>query len=348
MTCCIDALTPEQLPNKLKGIEYADDTGLIVNAKIVTVPGHRFIYNASLVEMGENFALFFREDEPTIPPFISHLGVIRLNADFDPIDSTATFLDTKSPYSEDPRAFWCEDRLYVSFVRDDDMPVGKRVTYLAQVNPTSWEVCSLTSLDPQINKIEKNWTPFFCNGSIHYLYLIYPRKIFEVTEEAAGSLLSYCTDCEQQLRPKDYSCWRKEWGQLRGGTPAVRISDQEYLAFFHSAFPDEKGKRWYVMGAYTFDAHPPHAMKRISSEPILFHGIYDTWTYHRVVRCVFPTGLVVQNDKVIVSCGENDTAVKIVTFDKEKLLESLVEAVPPDLEKFSLLGKRVPWQPKDR
>ena len=36
------------------------------------------------------------------------------------------------------------------------------------------------------------------------------------------------------------------------------------LGFFHSWFKDEKELVWYVMGAYTFDAHFPFSLTGIS------------------------------------------------------------------------------------
>lgn len=49
----------------------------------------------------------------------------------------------------------------------------------------------------------------------------------------------------------------KKWGKLRGGTPAILVAD-EYLAFFHRSFIDQKTKlSWYVMDAYTFASSPP-------------------------------------------------------------------------------------------
>jgi hypothetical protein len=104
------------------------------------------------------------------------------------------------------------------------------------------------------------------------------------------------------------------------------------LAFFHSAFEDTKGIKWYVMGAYTFEASPPFRMTRISPYPILFQNIYETEILHSAhpgVRSLYPVGFVCERreegDVIHVSCGENDSVVKIITMAKDCLLESLLE-----------------------
>ena len=121
--------------------------------------------------------------------------------------------------------------------------------------------------------------------------------------------------------------WDSQWGAIRGGTPA-RLIDNQYLAFFHSSFR-ERGKVWYVMGAYTFEAFPPYKVTAISAQPILFDGIYNTKaenTAKKGLRCIFPAGFVEGYDKEDVfylSCGENDCATKIITISKRNLLSSL-------------------------
>jgi hypothetical protein len=84
------------------------------------------------------------------------------------------------------------------------------------------------------------------------------------------------------------------------------------------------------MGAYTFEAHPPFRITGISNHPILFRGIFDTPYINTASldkRVIFPSGFVLekqQNKELIhVACGENDSAVKIITLDKEKLIKSM-------------------------
>ncbi|MBX9744839.1 MAG: hypothetical protein K2X08_06490 [Chlamydiales bacterium] len=86
------------------------------------------------------------------------------------------------------------------------------------------------------------------------------------------------------------------------------------------------------MGAYTFKAEPPFTITRMSPQPILFRGIFDTPianTAQDWKRVIFPSGFVLekQQDRELIhlACGENDCAIKIVTFDKKALLDSLIK-----------------------
>ena len=119
------------------------------------------------------------------------------------------------------------------------------------------------------------------------------------------------------------------WGPLRGGTQA-QLVDGQYLGFFHSYFIDSRKVAWYLMGAYTFEAEPPFRITGISPYPILFDGIYETEPKN--TSCldkyiIYPAGFVTEErdgKKVIqVTCGENDSAIKVVSFDQEQLLKSL-------------------------
>ena len=47
--------------------------------------------------------------------------------------------------------------------------------------------------------------------------------------------------------------FRWAWGEMRGGTPALRVDSNHYLSFFHSSGHLTSKKIFsYVMGAYLF------------------------------------------------------------------------------------------------
>jgi hypothetical protein len=84
------------------------------------------------------------------------------------------------------------------------------------------------------------------------------------------------------------------------------------------------------MGAYTFAASFPFPITRISPYPILFKNIYQaphSSLANPKVRAIYPAGLLHEKragkDTISVSCGENDSCIKIVTMDKSALFASL-------------------------
>jgi predicted GH43/DUF377 family glycosyl hydrolase len=128
----------------------------------------------------------------------------------------------------------------------------------------------------------------------------------------------------------DHAPFPWNWGVPRGGTQAIRNGDH-YIAFFHSwtdvRTVQSNGKKitHYVMGAYTFDAEPPFALRAVSPEPIVAKDFYQppyykTW---KPLRCVFPAGLVVDKEVIWVSYGRQDHECWVIKLDKKKLLGSL-------------------------
>ena len=88
------------------------------------------------------------------------------------------------------------------------------------------------------------------------------------------------------------------------------------------------------MGALTFEAKPPFYIKRISRYPIIFRDCYtahnecaEPWGGPNVKYVLFPGGFVTEkvNDQgvIVLACGENDRAIRIVTMNKKKLLKNL-------------------------
>lgn len=318
-------------PRALWGIPMADDQGVVLNTKTVPIRNVPAPYNATITEHQERFILFFRHDvlDRNCPEaFYTYIGAAELDNSFNQTDKEFVRIQNSTKFSEDPRLLKTENGFFLLY---NDLcsfgPTKKRIQKLASVDLDSLRVNYIRDLDVQTQFVEKNWVPFEHNEEIHFEYHLNPRKILKVTDPES---------CDLQHLPFSYNpsidrlCWRGElWGKPRGGSPAQKI-DNEYLGFFHSSFKDEWDSVWYIMGAYTFEAEPPFAITGISNYPILFKGIYDTVPIHTanpLMRCIFPSGFVVgkQDGREVIhlACGENDSAVKIVTLDKEKLLNTI-------------------------
>lgn len=246
----------------------------------------------------------------------------------------------------------------------------KRVFKLAKLDEQTMQVEKEMTLELDRQQIEKNWTPFsFIDGEQDRLlfkrYLIPNQNVLLVenfsstttqtlSKEEELFLIDENVDSEseksnmywpilwtkpfEELPPLFENAeeestslqWATLWGTPRGGSPALRINDDEYLAFFHSSFRDEKGCFYYVMGAYTFEAFPPFRIHAISTHPLLFKGAFTTPslnTAHPSTRCLFPCGLtrkkVDGRDTFYLSIGENDSCIKVLQLDKDALLASL-------------------------
>jgi predicted GH43/DUF377 family glycosyl hydrolase len=188
--------------------------------------------------------------------------------------------------------------------KDDHFHAGKTVklTHKDKYSTTKWQ---------------KNWVPFEWNKTLLVAYSINPHEILYPDLSTGESESIFETTF-----PGNW--WM--WGHLRGGTPALSV-DGEYLAFFHSAIPtvssstDGKVMHHYYMGAYTFSAHPPFNITKVSPFPIVARGFYTKSTTPK--RVIFPGGFVVDGPYIHIAYGKDDHEVWILTLDKAKLLKSL-------------------------
>jgi predicted GH43/DUF377 family glycosyl hydrolase len=319
------------LPSALKNVPFADEGGIVLAAKKINVPAFEAAYNGSLIKEENEYLLFFRFDTPRLGskriPYTSSIGCIHLAKDFEPSEKTFSQIETKSQYSEDARIFHSKNRSYFLFNDLVSESTERRGLRIGAIDLKTKSLDYITSLEGNFEPVEKNWTPFSYEGEIYFLYSMSPQRIFKLSDPKRNALHTAPFALEKHRGLK----WTERWGVLRGGTPA-QLVDEEYLTFFHSSFEDEKGIRWYTMGAYLFEARPPFRATRISPHPILFKGVYDTEVLHSVylgMRSLYPIGFVCEKkegkDLIHVSCGENDAAIKILTLDKECLFKSLIE-----------------------
>lgn len=354
-TLTISDQSNPSLCKKLKGIPYAEDLGIIKSVKTLAIDGVLAPYNASILETKDGYLAVFRYDikerkkfagittpfRQKIPfpsqkmPFKTFIGAARFDKDFNQITPVQR-IDTKSDFSEDPRIFIADEKLYLSYNDMQENSVYSRSIRLAELNPDTLQPLFISDIDQHINFVEKNWVPFTRKESsgeekIYFGYGINPHKILGMQSPTSNQM-------DHPIFPHTIAFqkmpWNeKKWGALRGGTPA-RLINGQYLAFFHTLFFDSK-RPWYAMGAYTFEANPPYRVTAISAAPIIFKGIYDTPainTAHSKKKAIYPAGMALGNengkDVIYVSCGENDSSVKILTFDSESLLQSLTPVTP--------------------
>jgi predicted GH43/DUF377 family glycosyl hydrolase len=327
-----------KLPEQLRNVPRGESIGIVKSVKTLVIRNVNAPYNASLIDNGDGYLLYFRYDifendgkKSRFSPYCSHIGEIELDKNFNQTEKEFVTLKTGSKHCDDPRVIRMNDKLFVVY---NDFPNNKdvfsRTMRIAEVNREKACPEYVTELDLQISAVEKNWTPFiYKNEGKEELYFEYahnPHKILRLPNPKINEI--------DQPIFKNKDCltkrvWPSEWGEIRGGTPA-QLVDGEYLAFFHSSFKDKQNLIWYVMGAYTFESRPPFRITSISRQPILFDGIYTT-AYQNTApiekRVIFPAGFVVEdkNGKEIIhlSCGENDSGIKIVTLNKDELFRNM-------------------------
>ncbi|MGL4540609.1 MAG: hypothetical protein ACRCU0_06520 [Candidatus Rhabdochlamydia sp.] len=320
------------VPFELACVPYGEDSGLVLGVKQVDIRNISYPYNPSLVPSPSGYELFFRYDVISSRskhlPFYSRIGVVHLNDRFEQEGKEFKRIHVSTEYAEDPRVLLVNDKLFMFYNVLNTKNSRNRSMCVANIDRTSFDVNYSTILEMNLQWIEKNWSPFEYvgadqKGRLLIEYQINPRKLLELPDPKVN-------DIKNLILPQDIAYlplfWK--WGTIRGGTPAQKIGN-EYLGFFHSSFSNN-GIVWYVMGAYTFAAEPPFGVTGISHYPILFRKIFETPFVNTDLinkRVIFPSGFVIEkkDDKELIqlACGENDSSIKIITLDKDKLLKSM-------------------------
>ena len=305
----------------------------VLEAKKIEIPEHPFAFNPSIVKWKGSLLLSFRTYHP-VTRSTNPFGVVWLDEDFNPIGTPHIFeLPFKNPVlpskQQDPRLVTVGNRLFVVYnnILEHITHKEMRRMYISELH---FDGTTFTASDPECitqfegekeTRYEKNWPPFDYKGKLFLSYSIIPHKVFRPIFGTNTCETAFCSS----------HIFKWDWGVPRGGTQAILDGDH-YLAFFHSWVDvptvQSGGKKvtHYVMGAYTFDAKPPFAIKSVSPEPIVAKHFYEppyykTW---KPLRCVFPSGLILDKDYAWLAYGRQDHEMWIAKIDKKKLLNSLV------------------------
>jgi len=333
--------------NEYLDLEDGEKQDFILELKKIHIPGHPHAFNPSIIRWQDCILMSFREIKyftPLSAKFFnstgifnfcgSCIGLIRLDEDFNPIGK-AQLLDLKPPHiysrSEDARLFIIEDRLYIAYSdnRDEVFSEGGVRMYIAELDfdGMNFFLQNMERLygfeGENKNRREKNWVPFDYNGTMLLAYSLIPHRILK-------PLLGTGT-CESIATSEGSIQW--EWGELRGGTPAIPVDGNQYLSFFHSSkeiptvHSNKETVLHYFMGAYTFSLHPPFEITQISPNPIVGKGFYkgtDYEPYWKPVRVVFPCGIILDDNFIWIAYGRQDHEVWVVKINKYGLLDSLI------------------------
>lgn len=303
----------------------------VIEKKQIRVPGFPGAFNASMIEWQGHILLCFRvRDEKMVSTF--QMGCVFLDKQFN-IISTPALLKMRGSnpstfiQNQDPRLIVIQNKLYMIYSNFIDLGgiITRRmfITELLGKNgrfSTSDHLC-IHCPAKLSTRWEKNWVPFIYNEELFLAYSLLPHYILRPSLQTG--------ECESIS--STYSLINWDWGDLRGGTPALLDGDH-YLGFFHSSklmqsvHSSGKKVQHYFMGAYRFSAHPPFQITHISPEPIVSEGFYHGQSYNtwKPLHVVFPMGCMLDDTHVWISYGRQDFEIWIAKIDKNKLYASLV------------------------
>jgi predicted GH43/DUF377 family glycosyl hydrolase len=310
---------------------HSSAQNFILETKRIKLDEYPYAFNPSIVRWRGKLLMSFRVIPNAARPFQCWTGVVWLDENFHPACKPqkldTRYLHPKIPCrTEDARLIIIEDRLYMVYSDNTHRHIqrgGFRV-YVAEIHfdGTRFSVKNIDCLTKfegeNKNRREKNWVPFEYEGELLLAYSLVPHLIFLPMGKGK---------CETVASTKSAIPW--EWGELRGGTPGVKIG-KTYLAFFHSSklVVDEHQKKTtqYYIGAYTFSSDPPFEITHASPKPLMHKKFYDENNYKpywKPVNVVFPGGFIIENNVIWMAYGRQDHEIWVAKINAKELLDSL-------------------------
>lgn len=235
----------------------------------------------------------------------THIGQLNMRRDRD-----------KRIQCEDPRVVWNEKRrcfyvMHVVWKKGSKYVAHQRLSVFNEAwQPVSDHNIAFGGNSNQFGggrHHEKNWSVFFHDEKAMVLYSFSPHVIFST--DGSMPLDVHRTEAPVHL-------WK--YGEIRGGTPPVRVGDH-YITFMHSSLWWKNVQKRYYMGAYIFEAKPPFKVLAITEKPILIGTDQDIRTLGGP-PCIFPCGADYRDGSWLVTFGVNDEACGWIKIPHHKLI----------------------------
>jgi len=215
---------------------------------------------------------------------------------------------------EDPRVVWHEGHFHVAHcVWEKRRPYAARQAMSRFT--AAWK--HVDTVFPHNGKnhsdeegSEKNWIWFRHNDKWMIVYSFSPHVLYEPENPIPH-------------KSPEPALW--QYGEIRGGTPPVKIGDN-YLTFFHSSLPWKKKQRRYYMGAYMFEALAPFRVVTMTQFPLLA-GSDDDPRLNGGPLVVFPCGSLLDKDEWLVTFGVNDEACGWIKIPNVELQQKMTPCI---------------------
>jgi predicted GH43/DUF377 family glycosyl hydrolase len=292
-----------------------------VNAKFIKIDiPEKGSFNAGLVELDDDhYVCVYRPNE------LKFVGCI-LDKNYKVVEKSYHKFNINK--CADPRLIWTKDNqllMIYSYIENDKYETEYMRGTVIMDNRSSGKFVEGTSfrISPaHMNSRQKNWMPFDYKGRIHVISSVCPHEVYEIDNNF---------NCKKVFETSWASPWKIQ-AHLRGNTNAVRLDDGNYLGTFHTAMINRQ-KHHYDNGVYLFSGEPPFKVLKCANRTYLPADAACEMPFRKAneIACIFPIGMVRKKDKIIISYGDNDSAVKIAEYKLQDLLNTMVSVHLEDM-----------------
>lgn len=224
-----------------------------------------------------------------------------------------TWVDLEIDRPTDPRLVWLNNQLLMTYSSHDAVSYMVAAVLIDRhkddkiiQKPIPFRLSPRTFQTHQ-----KNWMPFVHNNKLHMIESVNPHIVHEYTLLAPNpNQPIVCSNTYKSNYPKD------EWffpDFKRGNCPPLLMEDGNYLSTFHTV--QKIGKmHFYDNGAYVFEGRPPFKILRMANKTYLPAEAATEKHYRKegVIQVCFPLGMLEHQNNLLISYGDNDSAVKIM------------------------------------
>jgi predicted GH43/DUF377 family glycosyl hydrolase len=286
-------------------------TKLVGNNKKLDLPIGSF--NGSILRLPDKYLLVYRPNEYVFDAAF-------LDLDLNVIPNTTKRLNLNGDVADPRLIITPSNKVMVSYSRFNlvlnheiicgsyimDLNIGEDI-----IESDHFRISPVELFDRQ-----KNWMPFVHDGKIFFISDVCPHRIYEYDEENKISNLIYETS------------YKNSWfntHQLRGNTNCLRVSDDYYLTIFHTAQKIEICS-FYDNGAYLFEAKPPFKPVMFSNRSIMPAEFAMEKHFRKMgeIECVFPISLHQEGNQILISYGDNDSAVRVFTTNLDEIASFMI------------------------
>jgi predicted GH43/DUF377 family glycosyl hydrolase len=235
-------------------------------------------------------------------------SLCRLDAAF---NITTPPIDLGITNCADPRLVWLPGGrlllIYSSFDTDPADPIEcmrGAVLLDPQVHPTQFLAPARAfRISPPHTARQKNWMPFVHDDRLHLIASVRPHIVY--TWDKPGEVAT-----QRYESPYTPPWFNTEF--FRGNTNPVQLDDGNFLGTFHTVIR-EREMHFYDNGCYVFEGKPPFKVLRCSRRCYLPAEAATEPHFRKIFRITvcFPVGMVREGDRLLISYGDNDSAVKI-------------------------------------
>lgn len=273
---------------------------------------NRGAFNGSIVQIGDKYLCVYRKNEYVF-------GACYLDSKCDVIQDTIRDLNLEGDVA-DPRLIFVGSKLVLSFSRHN---VISETEFIAGAVILDFDISDeikiydMFRISPiQLQDRQKNWMPFIYENELYFIADIHPHRIYKFDLNTKFCNLAY------ELN------YRHAWfmnNQLRGNSNAVLLPDGNYLATFHTA-QKVRNIHYYDNGAYIFEGKPPFKPIWFANKTFLpaEAAVENHFRKAGEIVCVFPVGMVLKDETLIISYGDNDSAVKILEISLQQIKSTMI------------------------